>query len=294
MSSKKAKRTLPSTGILSPNYSSDPQYGNVSTLPDGQKRIHIYFRNIPKEKDFYYRLNILIPECEVPIIDPNNIDHIDEMNVPVIRNFRVELTEKSDIEKLNKAAHIGVGLFEKDALSLGPFNALAEFGAGQHLDLKNHEAVFILNEPICYYFFEGSDGRHGSNNIPNDSRGWICLQNHINLFVSVHDVDKNKYVSFNAYIDYTWCKMKYRDALIWKADFERNVPYQMKYRLYHQEPETLIQSRGELTFGESNDPSKFPPFVNNQKHFKIPERSLAGALSPKEVLWGKALEKYMK
>ena len=293
MSSKKAKRKLPSTGILSPNYSSDPQYGNVSTLPDGQKRIHIYFRTIPKEKDYYFRLLVLIPECEVPRIDPNNIDHVDEMNVPVIRNFTVTLTENSDIEKGSKGL-IGVGLFEKDALSLGPFNALAEHGPGQNLDLHNHEGVFIMNEPICYYFFEGASGQHVSNNIPNDTRGWICLQNHVNLFVSVHSVAKDKYISFNAYIDYTWCKMKFKDALIWKADFERNVPYQLKYRLVHQEPETLIQSRGELTYSESQDPSKFPPVVNDQKHYKIPERSLAGALSPKEVLWGKALEKYMK
>lgn len=292
MTSKKAKRTLAEPGIYDPNYSQDPQYGNVSTLPDGVKRVHTFFRDKP-DADDYYRLQIIFPECPAPRIDSSKLSEVEEMDVPIIKNVQVVFSEESNLDKSVKA-NILVGIFEKDQLSLGPFPPIIEGAQDQTLDLHNHEAVFLLNDPIVYYFFDG-DRVICSNNIPNPKRGWICLQNYVNLFVSVHGVQTDKYLSFNVYLDYTWCKMKYKDALIWKADFEKNIQFNKKYRLYHSADRTLIISRGNTGgMHEGSDPSKFPPFVNNKDVYKIPERSLAGAISPREVLWGETLKKYLK
>lgn len=290
MDSKKPKRTLPQTGIYDPNYSQDPQYGNVSTLPDGTKRVHTYFRDKVKPDD-YYRIQILFPECTPPLIDSSRIGEIDEINVPIIKNFSVEITEESNLWD-SFLANVIIGISEKDTLSLGPFPAIKEFAPDQTLPQSNPEAIMILNNPIAYFTYAHSE-KHAVSNIPNPKRGWICLQNYVNLFIATRDTDQTKFLSFNAYVDYDWCKMKYKDALIWRADFEKNLNYNLKYRLYHSGDQTLILSRGDVAIHESNDPSKFPPFVNNKQVYKIPERSLAAAISPREVLWGETLKKYM-
>lgn len=282
------KRKLPRPGIYDPNYSSDPQYGNVSTLPDGQKRVHTYFRDKP-QKDDYYRVSIFIPDCSIPNISTTKIEEVTEIEVPIIKNFGVELIEGNNIEnKIN--AHLAVGLFEKDVLSLGPFPSFGSLPPAT-LDKHEHEAVFIMNEPIAYAVFE-HDEKHCFSNIPE--RGYTCLQNYLNLFISVHDVKPTEHVSLHVFVDYVWCKMKYQDALIWKADFEKNIQKELKYRLISSTDKTLIVSRGEIRVDESTDPSKFPEIVKTDKIYKVAERSLAGAISSKEVLWGETIKKYMK
>ena len=284
------KRKVSKPGIYDPNYSSDPQFGNVSTLPDGQKRIHNYFRD-EVDKDDYYRISIFIPDCEVPAIHSRQIDEVTEFDVPIIKNFHVELIEGNNIDK-KSTAHVAVGIFEKDRLSLGPFPSFGDFPEAT-LSTHEHEAVFIMNDPIAYAVFE-SGNQHCFSNIPE--RGYTCLQNYVCLYISVHDMKTDPKIPLSLHImtDYTWCKMKYKDALIWKADFEKNIQKRLKYRLISSGNKTFICSRGEVRIDESADPSKFPQIQNNAKSFRVAERSLAGAMASKQVLWGETIKKYMK
>lgn len=285
------KRKLPSVGIFDPNYSEDPQYGNVSTLQDGRKRIHFHFFAEPPGADRYHRFLITLPECNVPKISSSHIDSVEDIYVPVIKNFHVNYVEPNNLEKKAVSA-IYVGLFEADNLDLGPFPKPDGSPGDTALDPhKDIEGIFLLNKPISYHAYESDDTSEVSN-IPE--KGYICLQNFLCLYVGHKHLNKSNPHSFNAYIDYNICKMKYKDALVWKADFEKMISPDLKYRVSTSKDETYIISRGGLQFDENADPSKFKPVVNDSKLYKVSERDTYDAtLSAQEMVWSLAINKYL-
>lgn len=281
-------------GIFDPNLSEDPQYGNVSTLKDGLKRIHFHTSMKPQAGNGYYRHQIIIPECTIPTISSRNIDEVTQLKVPIIKNFAVQFGEGGKIEKQTNAKLI-VGLFESDSLSLGPFLDL-EGKAGTHKleAADDSESIFIMNRPASYVIFENEDV-----NVVNNfaQRGFVLLQNYCNLFVGLQNMKLNDRLEFNVYIDYEVCETTYQDALVWQADFEKLIDIRLKYRLDIDAAKNVtIISRGELESKFNADPSTFPPVVHNTtKIFKVATRSLEEAAIPtKEVVWAQAMKKYVK
>lgn len=273
-------RKVPRTGIFDPNYSNDPQYGNVSTLPDGTKRCHVYVRFKPT-KNTYYRYQIILPEFEVPTINTKEIDEVLEVDVLIIKNVFFDLPEGNNLEKTPHSAHIIAGLFEIDGLLPDvPKNAEGGLnGETVRIDNKHGEALFIVNKPVAYTVFEG-DVVHDVSNIP--ARGYICLQNYINLFMNVEEMKEDLFVGMNVYIDYDVCKVSYKDAKIWQANFEKEICRKKKYTMLY--PNSLLPtdnlviiSKGEVTWEQRGNPADFTPHVNSNKIYKVAGKSLVAA-----------------
>lgn len=286
------KRKLPTVGIFDPNLSQDPQFGNVSTLKDGLKRIHFHTSMEPDSQDGYYRHQIIIPECTIPTISGKEIDEVTRIKVPIIKRFEIQFAEGGKLEKQTNADLL-IGLFEADKLSLGPFPDLdGQPGTEKLQPDEDTEAIFIMNKPAAYYQFENEDVNFVSN---FSSRGYVFLQNYLNLFVGMQNLKLNERISFNAYIDYEICDTTYQDALVWQADFEKFIDHRLKYRCHIDATKNItIISRGGLESKYEDDPSDFPPFVRNtSKLFKVATRSVEEAAIPtKEVVWAQAMKKY--
>lgn len=287
-----SKRKLPKVGIFDPNLSQDPQYGNVSTLPDNLKRVHFHTEFQPSSQDTYYRHQIILPECSVPKISSTEIDKVTKITLPIIKSFHVQMIEGGKLDKVSNAAAY-IGLFEKDSLSLGPFQDLDGSPGTEKLEENtNQEAVFILNKPISYFSYENEDTACVSNFA---ARGYIILQNYVNLFVALKNVKLNEQISFSAYIDYEVCETTYQEALIWQADFEKFIEHRLKYRVhFDDEKNVTIISRGELSTLNETDPSTFPPVIKNSStHFKVATRDVEMAAIPtKEAVWAQTMKKY--
>lgn len=287
-----SKRKLPKVGIFDPNLSQDPQYGNVSTLPDNLKRVHFHTEFTPLSQDTFYRHQIVLPECGVPKISSTEIDKVTKISVPIIKNFTVQMIEGGKFEKETNASAF-IGLFEADALSLGPFQDIDGSPGTEKLEeTTNHEAIFILNKPISYYAFENADQTTVSNFA---GRGYIILQNYVNLMVGLKNVKLNEQLSFSVYIDYEVCETTYQEALIWQADFEKFIDHRLKYRVhFDDEKNVTIISRGDLQTLNEDDPSSFPPVVKNTStHFKVATREVEMAAVPtKEAVWAQTMKKY--
>lgn len=285
------KRKLPKVGIFDPNLSQDPQYGNVSTLPDNYKRVHFHTEFVPKYEDTYFRHQIVLPECKIPKISASEIDRVTKITVPIIRNFSVQIIEGGRLEKDSNAAAF-IGLFDTDFLSLGPFQDIDGSDGTEKLDPKyNQEAIFILNKPISYLALENDDATTVSNLA---ARGYTMLQNYANLFVALKNVKTSQQLSFSAYIDYEICETTYEQALIWKADFEKFIDHKLKYRVHIAGKDVTIISRGDLQSLNSKDPSSFPPVVKNTSTlFKVATREVEmAALNTKEAVWAQTMKKY--
>lgn len=286
------KRKLPHVGMFDPNLSQDPQYGDVSTLPDGLKRIHFHTSFQPEGQDGWYRHQIVIPECEVPKLSSKNIDEITKIRVPVIKSFRVQFIEGGKLEKETNAT-LFVGLFESDSLSLGPFQEMDGSTGTKKLSAENnHEAIMIMNKPIAYCAWENDDTTSVSNLA---ERGYIILQNYVNMFVSLKSAKLNQNLSFNVYFDYVVCDTTYQEALIWQADFEKFITHKLKYRVSIDDFDNVkILSRGDLESKWGDDPSKFDPVVRNtEKLFKVSKRSVENAaVTTREAVWAETMKKY--
>lgn len=289
------KRKLPTVGIFDPNFSEDPQYGNVSTLADGLKRIHFHLTMQPVNLDRYYRYSIMVPECSIPKISSHEIDSVEQISVPVVKNFHVEMTEPGSLE--NKVtSSFYVGLFECDKFDLGPLHKLDGSDPGFPIPTKDIvEPSFIINKPAAYSCFENG-GRHDVSNL--SERGYIFLQNYFNLFVGFRNMEKQKQFSFNVYIDYKVCQTSYREALIWKSDFESMIQNRLRYRADIKAAADQIYvalcSRGLVESEDNADPSKFNEHTNNTKIFKVPARPTEEAsLDKKELVWARAMKKFL-
>lgn len=287
-----SKRKLPKVGIFDPNLSQDPQYGNVSTLPDNLKRVHFHTEFEPTSQDTYYRHQIILPECKVPKISSTEIDKITKITLPIIKNFSVQMIEGGKLEKDSNAAAF-VGIFEADKLSLGPFQDLDGSPGTEKLDEStNQEAIFILNKPISYLGFENEDSTCVSNLA---SRGYVILQNYVNLFIALKNVKLNEQLSLSVYIDYDVCDTTYQEALIWQADFEKFIDHRLKYRVhFDDEKNVTIISRGDLQSLNSADPSTFAPVIKNSSTiFKVATRDVEMAAIPTaEAVWAQTMKKY--
>lgn len=273
--SRQRKRKLPNPGIFDPNYSNDPQFGNVATLKDGLKRIHFHHVSKPGAKQAYKRFQIIIPECEVPTIDSTRIDKVTKIKVPVIKDFIVDNVEPNNLNAPYVTA-LYIGLFEADQLE-ATFPTWKASDPETEEDTINPslfiEPLFILNKPIAYKAFESDLGQ--VSNIPE--RGYVCMQNYVNIFVGFKGLTLQNRYSFNCYIDYEVCEMKYEDALVWKADFEAMISEKLKYRIKSNDLGVTIISRGDLQLDEATDPSKFPTPAGTFKRFRVPDRDLASA-----------------
>lgn len=287
------KRKLPEVGIFDPNFSQDPQYGNVSTLRTGLKRIHLHYEGNPTGENLYVRNLIVIPECNIPKIDSRNIDSVGEITVPIIKNFEAVIVENSTLEKDNTEALILVGAFESDNLSRGPFPCLSREGEPEKIEINNMQSIFIMNKPIAYTAFEMDKVVPVSN---MSERGYVILQNYVNIFYAWKQLKKTNPVSIDVYLDYTTCTIPYKDALVWKADFEKMIQGKLKYRVDVDsiKESSILLSRGELQRDEEDDPEDFKPVVNSTKLYKVAERELEkAALSNEEFAWTEAMKKYM-
>lgn len=289
-----SKRKLPKVGIFDPNLSQDPQYGNVSTLRDGLKRIHFHTDMEPDSSDGWYRHQIIIPECGVPKISDQEIDEVTKISVPIIKRFEVQFVEGGKLEKSSNA-FASIGLFESDVLSIGPFQEFDGSDGELKLDAeKDQEAILIMNKPIAYECIENEDKSVVSNLA---ERGYIILQNYVNLFVGLRNVKLNEKLAFNVYIDYEVCDTTYQEALIWQADFEKFIDHRLKYRVHIDDvtKNVTIISRGEIETKFETDPSDFPKVVlNTSKIFKVKTRAVERAAVPtKELVWAEAMKKYL-
>lgn len=288
-----SKRKLPKVGIFDPNLSQDPQYGNVSTLKDGLKRIHFHADMEPDSNDGWYRHQIIIPECEIPAISEHKIEQVTKISVPIIKNFSVQFVEGGKLEKQSNA-FVSLGIFEADTLSIGPFQELDGSEGTAKLDPATHqEAIMIVNKPIAYECHENQDTTYVSNMA---QRGYIMLQNYVNLFLGLRNMKLNEKFAFSVYIDYEVCDTTYQEALIWQADFEKFIDHKLKYRVHIDDvvKNVTILSRGEIESKYNDDPSQFPVVVRNtSKIFKVATRAVERAAVPtKELVWAEAMKKY--
>lgn len=289
------KRKLPSVGIFDPNYSQDPQYGNVSTLENGLKRIHLHYegQSIAGDSTVYVRFIIRFPECEVPRIDYRKVDSVENIKIPVIKNFDMNFSSPNLAQDPGSVASFWGGLFENDEFS-GKFplfdNPGVEAATKDQLNFDNAEAFFILNHPIAYHGLDrGRDCRVSNMN----QRGYILLQNFVVMLIAFKGFDTNNY-AYNAYIDYDTCDMKYRDALIWKADYEQFITDRLKYRINVVDDKICCISRGTTQWRGALDPTTFPAVKTDSDLYRVATRDVETAgLSDEEFAWSRAVKKYM-
>lgn len=286
------KRKNPSVGIFDPNYSQDPQFGNVSTLKPGLKRVHLMFEgDLPT--GFWLRWMITFPECDVPRIDSRNIDKVDEIIVPIIKEFTFVLSQSSKAnDPGNKGVIIG-GIFENSKLSR-TFPQFNNYDLPNEKDIRPYrgETIFALNSPIAYSVVNRGKLTHVSN---MSERGYVLLQNY--CFVHVHAESMGSASDtecFSAYIDYELCTMKYKDALVWKADFEKFISPNLKYRVFNDSSSTTAISRGDCEYRGVGDPAGFPDPVNSSLLYRVATRDVEKAgLSDEEFAWTQAVKKYI-
>lgn len=291
------KRKLPTVGIFDPNYSQDPQYGNVSTLENGLKRIHLHYQgeSISGDTTVYVRFILRFPECQIPRIDYRNIDSVENIQVPVIKNFEFNVSSPNTAQHADTAASFWGGLFEKSTFS-GKFPTFDNPGVNtptkDAVNFDNVEAFFILNEPIAYHGLIRGRDTFVSN---MSERGYILLQNFVVLMVAFKNFDASDYYAFNAYVDYDICDMKYKDALVWKADFEQFISGKLKYRINVVEDKICCISRGTTQWQGALDPTTFPEVKTmNSEYYRVAVRDVETAgLSNKEFAWSKAVKKYI-
>lgn len=288
------KRKLPKVGIFDPNLSQDPQYGNVSTLPDGRKRIHFHMTAKPNKADDYLRFTVIIPECNIPTISADEISKVEKITLPIIKNFKAVMGEPGSLENKSVSAMI-VGIFECDKFDEGPYPTMTGEPGTKKVPYKDVlEPLFILNKPIAYSYFETDDHQDVSNLA---ERGYILLQNYVNIFVGMKNMNKNNHFTFNCYIDYVTCETTYKEALIWKADFEQLIQNRLKYRaaISPDNATVVLCSRGKTLAADSSDPAGFQDIVNTSEIYKVPERSIEEAsLSQKELIWAKTIKEIYK
>lgn len=268
------KRKLPTVGIYDPNYSDDPQFGNVSTLKEGWKRIHVHYSGLPQNAKNYTRLQCIIPECVVPTIDHSHIETIKEIEVPVIKNF--EFT----VECLNESQNgfIVAGLCDVDKFTRKNMLNLDRLNQeGSTIDVTHLEALFIANRPIVYKTYSPFKTVTTVSNL--SQRGYIVLQNYINLFVFWEGLDTTKALCFNAYIDYSVCRMKYTDAVTWRSDFESMINPLLRYRVGKHNAATVLCSRGELEGESVDDPETFPDIQNSDRVYRVFTREPVSAIT---------------
>lgn len=283
------KRKLPTVGIYDPNYSDDPQFGNVSTLKPGLKRIHVHYSGIPHNTNNYTRLQCLIPECIVPTIDRSHMHTIKEIEVPVIQNFEFTL----ECGNAGTSGFVIAGLCDVDKFQTENFLNLDTLSNEKSsIDVHHLEALFIANRPIVYQCF--GPYKYGSCVSNMSERGYIILQNYINLFVFWDALDTAKDLCFNAYIDYTVCRMKYQDAVTWRADFEQMIDPLLKYRVGKHNNATILCSRGEMEGESVDDPSTFPDILNSDRVYRVYSREMVKALDPNSALHSYMDEVYRK
>lgn len=280
------KRKLPAVGIYDPNYSEDPQFGNVSTLKDGWKRMHLHMDGPPQKATNYIRFQCIVPECTIPTLSRDEIKTISEIEVVVIKNFVLDMqTNTSDKDNIIIGI-CDVDNFSKD--SLPPFDPEETTTA---IPINRLEALFIANRAVCYeYHGPYKTWSHVSN---FSERGYVMLQNYFNIFLMHTGASTSNDISFNCYIDYEICKMKYKDAIAWRADFEKLINPNLRYRAGRHNGSVVMFSRGDLNAESVDDPTTFDPIVNNSKVYKVSERTPLDTLSP-EVALSNYVEKYLK
>lgn len=271
------KRKLPTVGIYDPNYSEDPQFGNVSTLKDGWKRVHLHVDGPPKGDTNYMRFQCIVPECTIPTLSTGEMQTIEEIEVVVIKNFACDA-------QLNVASkeNLIIGICDVDKFDKTPCPNLDPEKEPVSIPIAHVEALFITNRPVCYIY-------HGPyknwTQVSNFSeRGYVLLQNYFNVFVMHTQADPAVDLSFNVYVDYTICRMKYKDAIAWRADFENLINPYLKYRVGEHDKAIAVHSRGDLEVESADDPSTFDDIVKSSKVFKVTERKPVEALSTEAAL----------
>lgn len=70
----------------------------------------------------------------------------------------------------------------------------------------------IMNKLIVYEIYENEDIIFVSNLV---ERGYIILQNYVNLMIGLRNVKLNESFSYNVYIDYEVCNIIYQEVFIW-------------------------------------------------------------------------------
>lgn len=280
------KRKLPSVGIYDPNFSEDPQYGNVSTLKDGWKRVHIHVDGPQRNDTDFIRLQIIIPECTIPTIRHDKIDSIDEIEVVILKNFECDAMMSTVANKEDMI----IGICDVDNFNLTPCPNLDERLDPVKIPLTHLEALFITNRPVAYKYHGPYKNWISVSNMAE--RGYVLMQNYFNVF-TFHNRSANEDLSFNLYVDYQICKMKYRDALAWRADFEKLVNPLLRYRVGELDNKIIICSRGEFEGESVDDPSTFNPIVKSSKCFKVAERQPVNTLTEHAAL-SEYLQKYFK
>lgn len=270
------KRKLPTVGIYDPNYSNDPQYGNVSTLKTGLKRIHVHYSGKPHNATNYTRFQCIIPECIVPTIDHSQINPIKDIDVPVIKNFEFTL------ECTTHSGFIVAGLCDVDKFTREDMPNLDRLSQEKaSIDVAHLEALFIANRPIVYHCITP----YASSVVSNmNERGYIVLQNYINFFAFWEGLDTTLDLCFNAYIDYTICRMKYTDALTWRSDFESMINPLLRYRVGKHNNATVLCSRGELEGESVDDPMTFADILNSDRVYKVHTRKPLNTLDSNDAL----------
>lgn len=290
------KRKLPTVGIFDPNYSQDPQYGNVSTLENGLKRIHLHYqgKSISGDTTVYVRFLIRFPECQVPRIDYRKVDSVESIQIPVIKNFEMNYSSPNLAQDPKSVSSFWGGLFETDTFT-DKFPTFVNPGVQtpgkDAVNFDNVEAFFILNHPVSYHALARGRDTYVSN---MSQRGYILLQNFVTLLVAFKGFDEKDYYAFNAYIDYDICDMKYRDALVWKADYEQFISDKLKYRINVVGDSIACISRGTTQFTGVVDPTQFPAVKTDSDLYRVATRDVETAgLSDEEFAWSRAVKKYM-
>lgn len=226
----KRKRGKLNPGVFDPNYSQDPQYGNVSTLEGGDKRIHFHFKGIKKsdQDNKWRRFEITIPDCDIPKQDLRTLDSV---RLPVIK----EITFQPMDYLSEKDSRVLTGVFEQKYLkykNFEPWQLVGDYETTPvNLDTtKDTQEIFLLNKPIaiCSQY---ANKYSIQNNIRD--RHWLLLQNTLNIFLEYSNPAKSKDFTFSisVYIDYGFETVCVRDALVWRADFEQYTSNFLKYRV---------------------------------------------------------------
>lgn len=81
----------------------------------------------------------------------------------------------------------------------------------------------------------------------------------------------NRY-SFNCYIDYEVCDIRYEDVFVWRVNFELMILENLKYRVKVDNIGVIVIFRGDFQFDEVDDFFKFLILVGIFKWFKVVER----------------------
>ena len=251
------------TGVYSPNLTNDPIFGDTSTLPEGLKRIHFHTDFVNTAYNQWIRFQLQFPECEVPKMSPQSMEFVDTFDVPKIMNVTFQIGMVHPKTK-NTAADCDflIGCFERDQLSRDVDKLRSLKTENVKLDKQTQiESIFIVNEPIVYerystdHSFSPWQFTLRVSNIP--AKGFILLQNYLNLVVAFENIDRDLSMSFNVYVDYHICKTDYESAKIWASDYESLIGDAFKYRGVVDSKSSFLTSRGNVSVDTNADPEKF-------------------------------------